>query len=254
MSIGKFIGGAIGWAAGGPIGAFMGMMLGGLFDSFTLDEGAKQIGGSGSRRGARPNARTRFTSRDDFNISLLILSAAVMKADGAPLKSELDYVKKYLIGQFGKAKATEYVKMLREILQKNLELRSICIQIQTNMQHPLRLQLIHYLFGIANANNHIHSRELDVIRRIATYLRISRVDFESIKNMFVKNKESSYKILEIEKSVTNDEVKKAYRKMARKYHPDKVTHLGEEHQNAAKEKFQKIQAAYEEVKKERRMK
>ncbi len=249
MSIGKLIGGAIGWAAGGPIGAFMGMILGGLFDGFTLSEENPQA----RRVGGDWNPRQRVTSRDDFNISLLILSAAVMRADGTPLKSELNYVKSYLTGQFGKDKATEYIRILREILKKNFELRSVCLQIQVSMQHPLRLQLIHYLFGIANANNHIHPRELEVISRIATYLRISKADYNSIMSMFVKSSTSAYKILEITKKASNDEVKKAYRKMARKYHPDKVVHLGEEHQKAATEKFQKIQQAYEDIKKERRM-
>ena len=64
---------------------------------------------------------------------------------------------------------------------------------------------------------------------------------------------ASYKILEISSKATDDEVKKAYRKMAVKYHPDKVASLGEEFQNAAKEKFQKVQQAYEEVKKSRGM-
>jgi len=253
MGLGKFIGGAIGWAAGGPIGAFMGMFLGGLIDSFTLGDDTKQLPPNPNQRRRTTNQRQRHTTKDDFNVSLLILSAAVMKADGNPLKSELQFVKKYLIGQLGRVEALEYVKLLQQILNKNIDLRPVCIQIQQNMQHSLRLQLVHYLFGIAMANDHMHSRELDVIRRISSYLRISKADFESMKNMFIKSKESAYKILEITKSATNDEIKKAYRKMARKYHPDKVAHLGESHSKAAKEKFQEIQQAYEDLKKERRI-
>ena len=71
--------------------------------------------------------------------------------------------------------------------------------------------------------------------------------------MFIVEADSSYKILEVEKTATNDEVKKAYRKMAVKYHPDKVHHLGPEYQKDAQEKFKKINEAYERVKKERGM-
>ena len=69
--------------------------------------------------------------------------------------------------------------------------------------------------------------------------------------MFVKDGDAAYKILEIEKSTGDDEVKKAYRRMAMKYHPDKVHHLGPEYQKDAQEKFKKINEAYESVKKQR---
>ena len=114
---------------------------------------------------------------------------------------------------------------------------------------------MHYLFQLANADREIHGNELDMLTRIASYLGISKKDYMSIKAMFViQNNESVYAILEISKSSTNDDVKKAYRRMAVKYHPDKVSHLGPEHQKAAKEKFQKLTEAYERIKKERGIK
>jgi DnaJ like chaperone protein len=122
------------------------------------------------------------------------------------------------------------------------------------MDHPSRLQLIHFLFGISSADGHVHSTEVEEIRRISGYLGIRQVDFESIKAMFYKDVFSAYKILEVTPDANNDEIKKAYRKMATKYHPDKVSHLGAEFQKAAKEKFQEVQAAYEQIKKERGMK
>jgi DnaJ like chaperone protein len=83
---------------------------------------------------------------------------------------------------------------------------------------------------------------------------VSAVDFESVKNMFYRNPDSDYKILGIESSATDDEIKKAYRKMAVKYHPDKVASLGEEYVKGAQEKFQKIQEAYDNLKKLRGIK
>jgi DnaJ like chaperone protein len=95
--------------------------------------------------------------------------------------------------------------------------------------------------------------EITLIERISGNLGISSGDFLSIKNMFVPETDSSYKILEVERTSTNEEVKKAYRKMAMKYHPDKVSHLGEDYKKAADEKFKKVNEAYEKVKKERNM-
>ena len=72
--------------------------------------------------------------------------------------------------------------------------------------------------------------------------------------MFVHNTISDYSILEINPNSTDDEVKKAYRKMAIKYHPDKVSHLGNELKNIAEEKFKSVNDAYQNIKKERSVK
>ena len=61
------------------------------------------------------------------------------------------------------------------------------------------------------------------------------------------------KILEIDPSCNNDEVKKGYRKMANKYHPDKVSHLGIDLQHIAEEKFKAVNNAYQTIKKERKI-
>jgi len=93
--------------------------------------------------------------------------------------------------------------------------------------------------------------EVDAISRIASYLGINLRDFESIKAMFYKNSDTAYKILELNTNATMSEIKAAYRKMAKKYHPDKVLHLGKEHQKGAQEKFRKVQEAYEQLQKEK---
>jgi DnaJ like chaperone protein len=119
------------------------------------------------------------------------------------------------------------------------------------MDHPSRLQLLHFLFGIAKADGIVLESEVSSIQTIANYLGISHADFESIKAMFYNSSDNAYKILEISKQATVTEIKAAYRKMAKKYHPDKVVHLGKEHQKGAEEKFRQVQAAYEQLQKER---
>ena len=252
---GKWLGGGLGWAFGGPIGAVIGFALGSFYDNNTKDKEAQTYDGGYNRAqaGRDPFGRSQQQTRvGDFEVSLLILSAAVMKADGKVMKSELNYVKEFLHKQVGVEKAKEALPMLKEILNQDISVRQVCLQIRANMQHPLRLQLMHYLFGIANADKFVDSEEYQVLHTIANYLGISPKDFNSMSAMFkAKDIQSAYEILEIDKSVTDSEVKKAYRRMAVKYHPDKVSTLGEDHKKAAKEKFIKVQEAYEQIKKER---
>jgi DnaJ like chaperone protein len=114
--------------------------------------------------------------------------------------------------------------------------------------------MLHFLFGIASADGSVSDSENKVINRISGYMGISDSDFQSIRAMFVGQTDASYKILEIEPTASDEDVKTAYRRMAMKYHPDKVSHLGEDFKQVAHEKFKKVQAAYEEIKKERGIK
>ena len=235
---GKWLGGTLGWVVGGPIGALLGFVAGSMFD--TMNDGTNVAINN-----------NRFTTKGDFGVSLLILSAAVMKADGKVLKSELDYVRSFFLQQLGAAEAQQRILMLKDIVKQEFSLKDVCEQIRFNMKMPLRLQMLHYLFGISMADGQVHKLEVDVIHKIATYLGISQMDYESIKAMFVKDTNSAYRILEVSPDATNEELKKAYRRMALKYHPDKVGHLGDDIQKNANEKFQKLNAAYEVIKNER---
>ena len=99
----------------------------------------------------------------------------------------------------------------------------------------------------------VRPEEVRGIEEIAGYLGIPASDMQSIRNMFYKDVDSAYKILEIDRSASDDEVKSAYRRMANKYHPDKVAYLGEDIRKAAGEKFRKVKDAYDAIKKDRGM-
>ena len=236
-SFGKWIGGGLGWALGGPIGGILGFVFGSVFDSMR--------NGDYDHKGFTP------TQQGDFKVSLIVMIAAIMKADGKILKSELTFVKQFLLKRFGESETERLLLLLREILRQDLEVDEICEQIQEYMEYPSRLQLVHFLFGVASADGEPHPAEAEVLRRMCMHMGIRQNDFNSIQAMFIKETGSAYRILEITNEATDEEVKKAYRKMALKYHPDKVTHLGEDVQNAAKEKFQQLNAAYNEIKQQR---
>jgi DnaJ like chaperone protein len=237
---GKWLGGGLGFVMGGPIGGLLGFLVGSMIDS-TTDQSYTYT-----------RSATKIT-QGDFGMSLLVLVGAVMKADGKVVKSELDYVKQFFVRQFGQESAKEALLMLKDILKQEIPVREVCIQISRNMDYSSRLQLLHLLFNVSLADSTIHISEIEIIEKISGYLGVASTDFSSIKNMFIPETDSSYKILEIDPAASNEEVKKAYRRMAVKYHPDKVNHLGDEFKKTADEKFKKVNEAYQKIKKERNM-
>lgn len=240
MGYGKWIAGGLGWAVFGPVGGIIGFLVGSAIDGSTT--GVKTTGG---RRIEGP------TTRGDFMVSLLVLTGAVMKADGTVKKGELDYVKQYLLRSFGAEAATDGIKILRDILKQEIPVADVARQIGQHLDNSSKLQLLQFLFGIAKADGHTHEAEVKIIQLISNYMGVANSDFTSIKSMFYNDIHVAYSVLGLEKTATNDEIKKAYRKMAIEYHPDKVAYLGEDVQKSANEKFQKLIAAYESIKKER---
>ncbi len=234
MGFAKWIGGGLGWALGGPIGALIGYAFGNALENMQEHQGRETV--------TRPG---------DFAASLLVLSAAVVRADGKIKREELDFVKKFYERQFGAAHAAHYTNALDHILRQDFSTRDVCEQVRVFMDYSSRVQLLHYLFGIAKADEHVHVDEVRVIFNMAMDMGISSGDFESVKAMFYADNTSAYRVLEITQDATDEEIKKAYRQMAVKFHPDKVAHLGEEFQKAAHEKFRKVNDAYESLKKER---
>jgi len=237
---GKWLGGGLGFVMGGPIGGLMGFIVGSVIDSTTQDSTVY-------------TTRPARTTQGDFSMSLIVLVAAVMKADGTVVKSELDYVKQFFVRQFGQESAKEALLMLKDIIKQDIPVRDICLQIGRNMDYSSRLQLLHLLFNISLADTTIHPKEIELLEKISGAMGVASNDFLSIKNMFIPETDSSYKILEIDQVSTNEEVKKAYRRMAMKYHPDKVSHLGDEFRKSADEKFKSVNEAYDKIKKERNM-
>ena len=236
MGVFKWLGGILGFTFGGGIfGGIIGYAIGSL-----LEKKVKTEYRGGEQQG-------------DFMMGLLILTAAVMKADGKVMKSELNFVKEYFTKNFGNDNLQNRLDILRQLLDKNIDVYQTCEKIRISFPYATKLQLLHYLFGIAVADNDCTKAEKDLIERIANLIGLSQADYKSIEAMYFQVTDSAYVILQIERNATDEEIKRAYKRMCIKYHPDKVAHLGEEAQKAANEKFQEINNAYEQIKKERNL-
>ena len=205
--------------------------------------------GSGSR------GYTATEQRNSFFVSLLVLSSAVIKADGQVSQSELNCVREFIRRSFGDSAVDEAMRMLDGFNRQQVNIYSVGDQIASNMNYSQRLQLFHYLVQIATADGLFSKSEKSVLEAIGAVIRLQNSDINSVIAMFYKETdESAYAVLGISPSATDDEVKSAYRRMAMKNHPDKVATLGPEVQKAAEEKFRQIQDAYETIKKERGLK
>ena len=236
MRYGRWIAGGLGFWLGGPIGAIVGYAVGTLIE-----------------KGDVITASRTQNPQEGFRVSLIVLVAAVMKADGTVKKSELDYVKDFFVRNFGVDATKDAMLLLRDILQKDIPINDVGRQIGDNLDYNSRLQLLHFLYGIGKADGVLDETELIVIEQIAYAMGISGVDMASTKGMYYEDINSAYAVLEVLPTVSDDEVKRAYRIAAVKYHPDKVAHLGGDVQKSATERFKQVNEAYDKIKKARGM-
>ena len=280
MGAAKWIGGFLGWVAWGPIGALIGYWLGKAVDNYI--DGSHQLpGGDGweqqSRQGgyqrqsgqggygqstrggygqqqstqSRQGRYTADEQRNSFFVSLLVLSSAVIKADGKTHPAELRTVREFIRSNFGEQAAQQAEQILQQLNNQQVNIYSVGDQIAANMNYSQRLQLFQYLVSIATADGEFSKSEKSVLEAIASAIRLTSTDAASIIAMYYKEADSAYTVLEISPSASDDEVRAAYRRMAMKYHPDRVSTLGPEVQKSAEEKFKQVQEAYATIKKQR---
>ncbi|MBR1785445.1 MAG: TerB family tellurite resistance protein [Bacteroidales bacterium] len=264
----KILFAGLGWAVGGPIGALLGYWLGKAISSDDKKIGAGSSftsGGSTTHRGPYRNTGTQ----QDVNVALMVLIAAVMKVDGQVKRSELDYVKRFLLQNYGEEHGKEMLKVLQHMVEQDIPIDQVCAQIKVNTDYSTRYHMVDFLFGIGGADGEFHPSEINMLRLIAQYLGISSTDYMSVFERHVGHGDAGYsggsrqgsssgsyskdpyRVLGIDSSATDDEVRKAYRRMAMKYHPDKVAGMSEEIQRNAAEQMKEINQAYEVIKQRR---
>ena len=242
MGIFRWIGGILGWVTLGPIGGLLGYIFGSLFEN----------SGAATQQTTR-RIYSASEQRNSFLVSLLVLSSAVIKADGKVHQKELDTVREFIRTNFGEQAVPEAMRILQGLNAQQVNIYQVGPQIATYMNYSQRLQLFHYLVQIALADGEFAKSEKGVLEVIGSTIGLSQTDINSVISMFYKEVSSAYTVLGISPNSTDDEVRTAYRRMAMKNHPDKVATLGPDVQKAAAEKFRQVQEAYEAIKKERGM-
>lgn len=270
MAAGKWIGGIIGWMAGGSLGALAGYLLGSLFEQglnfVNTPENSGTFGTDSSRasgfRAYEEVYRQAYQrqqaqgNRNSFLFSLLVLASYIIKADGRAMHSEMELVRQMLRQNFGDAAVDQGNDILNKLFGEQKKqgwngfrrtVKDCCQQINSNMDYSQRLQLLNFLVMIAQADGRIDPAEVVALKDCAQWLGMSTAEVDSMLNLGHDDLESAYKVLGVSPTATDDEVKKAYRKLALEHHPDKVSALGDDVRRAAEKKFQEINAAKERI-------
>ncbi|GLB48259.1 molecular chaperone DjiA [Neptunitalea lumnitzerae] len=231
------------------------ILIGLIYVIYRLSSGLSLFGGDTNNGGERIKV-TPY----DIELNILSLTSLVIKSDGYVNRPEMDFVRAYFVQKYGKARANATFKTFNETL-KNREITAhrVCYFILHKTNYQERIEIIQLLFGVALADGNVSPREAYKIEEIAGFLKIYRVDFETIKRMYSAKSNTyqkpvppnAYKVLDLETNATDAEVKTAYRNLVKKYHPDKVITGSDTVKKNAEMNFRRVQEAYEQIQKER---
>ena len=258
MALGKWIGGIFGAFAAGPIGGILGFFLGSLFDNLSEPDEEEQDRHQRQRRIYTQES----SSRNGFLFSMMLLMAHMIQADGKVMHSEMEYVRRWLKQNFGDEAMREGEGILNRLFEYrrlygeqawSQQIYNCCAQLATIMPADQRLQLVSILAEIAKADGSVVDAEVQTLKQMALAMRLDMSVVDQFLSLGGDSLDDAYKVLGLTPDATDDEVRKAYRKMALQYHPDRVATLGEDVKENAKQRFQEINAAKEKIYKARHM-
>lgn len=251
MGFGKWIAGYLGWVTLGPIGGLLGFLVGSFIDSVSSGNVVQQGDSDFYQQGTQQQG-----DRNSFLLSMLVLAAYVIRADGKVMHSEMEFVRNMLRQNFGDVAAQQGNEILMKLFDEERRLgtqsfrqkiRESCQDIARHVDYSGRLQLLNFLVEIARADGRVANEEKAALKEVAQWMQMPADEVDSMLGLGKNDLESAYQVLGVSPDASDDEVKKAYRRLALEHHPDRVAKLGEDVRKAAEKKFQEINAAKERI-------
>jgi DnaJ like chaperone protein len=234
---------------GGPVGALIGGFLGSMFGGDDEEDGGQRFFSMNSDENAQGQ-------RNSFLMSVLVLASYIIKADGRVMHSEMEFVRQWLRQNFGEVAVGQGEQILKRLFEQarlkgdaqfRQDIHQSCIQIAMNTDYSQRLQLLDFLVKIAQADGHVDQTEVVALKEVAAWLQMPESEIDSMLNLAHDDLESAYRVLGVEPDASDDDLRRAYRRLALDHHPDRVASLGEDVRRAAEKKFQEINAAKERI-------
>ena len=187
---------------------------------------------------------------DEIQNAILVLAAEVIRRDRNYTSDTEKFIRDFYARQFGRSGIAQRISVVKDHLDTGTEpyVRIACKELKMLTTNDSRINIVHFLFGVAAADDFVNVKETRCIHRLATYLGVSDKDFKEIRQNFL-NENNPYKLLGIDEDATDVQVRLAYRRMVLKYHPDKRTE--DVNEQDANIKFREIQRAFETIKKQR---
>ena len=250
MGLGKWIAGYLGWIVFGPLGGILGFLLGSFFDSTSRSDYA----GSESMDAMEGNQQQG--DRNSFLLSMLALAAYIIKADGRVMHSEMELARDFLRQNFGPQAAEQGNEILLRLFDQEKRqgaaafrdtIRQSCSEASRYLDYSGRLQLMQFLVMLAQADGYVAPSEVKALKEVAMWLQLQESEVDSMLHLQGDSLEDAYQVLGVSPQATDEELKRAYRRLALEHHPDRVAKLGDDVRRAAEKKFQEINAAKERI-------
>lgn len=263
----KWIGAFLGVLNGGVLGGIAGYAIGAFLESIFNSGDSQQANDNTSYNSTEAYDDQQYYDTDNgerngFLFSMMVLAAHIIQADGKIMHSEMEMARQFLRTNFGEGAVQQGNDILLRMFdyrkqhgdqEWHNEIENACIDMRRLMPEEHRLQLVAFLAEIAKADGKIVADEVKELKWIAARLGLNTGVVEQMLAMGGDTLEDAYQVLGISPNATDDEVRRAYRKMALQYHPDRVATLGDDVKEAAQKKFQELNNAKERIFKSRNM-
>jgi len=212
---------------------------------------------------SRPHTSTRQQdTRTLFLNSMLEMAAYIIAADGRIMHSEMEVMRSFLHKNFDQQTAEACNERLLTIFKEKKQMTASqwqmrvmqsCRRLTFALTQEQLLQFMALLAEICKADGRVDAQEEEAMKLVARTLGLGDGIVNQLLSLGGQTLDDAYRTLGIPSTATDDEVRRAYRKMALQYHPDRVATLGKDVQENAKRKFQEINEAKDRIYKARGM-